>query len=382
LASLHAIALPIVTCFVAIVSYASAGQDSASPAAPEEASAELLDRWKQCVRDLNHDTFAQREEATKMLIRAGRGATGLVVEAFQHGNPEARFRALYVLRANVWSKDPDAADAARSALRQLASSNNVDDAKAAAEVLHTLATAAERQLQHSGARLSRDSQGKVVKVNFAQTKIGDEALRPLVELRPTELDLRFTQVTDQGLEFLRGQTQLEVLNLQATGVTDAGMQHLAGLRRLRSLSVERTAVTDAGLVHFKEFGQLKILFLGGSKIVGPGLAHVEKLPVEYLSFFGSPVDDSVVKHVLRLRNLKSLGFDKTRVTDAGVEPLVALKHLEVLWLDSCPVTDKCVGDLKRLSGLKRLSLTNTALTKTAVAGLQATLKDTDINFSQ
>jgi len=48
--------------------------------------------------------------------------------------------------------------------------------------------------------------------------------RKLSQLR--RLDLDGTQVTDSGLENLRGLTQLRDLNLNGTDVTDAGVQLL------------------------------------------------------------------------------------------------------------------------------------------------------------
>ena len=60
-----------------------------------------------------------------------------------------------------------------------------------------------------------------------------------------------TQVTDAGLEHLKGLTRLQSLDLSGTQVTDAGLEHLKGLTQLQWLSLEGTQVTDAGLEHLK-----------------------------------------------------------------------------------------------------------------------------------
>ena len=60
-----------------------------------------------------------------------------------------------------------------------------------------------------------------------------------------------TQVTDAGLELVKGMTSLDMLSLSSPQVTDAGLEHLKRLTNLRFLSLNDTQVTDAGLEHLK-----------------------------------------------------------------------------------------------------------------------------------
>ena len=55
---------------------------------------------------------------------------------------------------------------------------------------------------------------------------------------------------------LRRLTQLQLLNLAHTQVTDAGLEHLKGLAQLKELNLSYTHVTDAGLEHLKGLTQL------------------------------------------------------------------------------------------------------------------------------
>jgi hypothetical protein len=58
------------------------------------------------------------------------------------------------------------------------------------------------------------------------------------------VDLSASQVTDAGLEHLKGLTNLGVLDLVATQVSDAGLEHLKGLTSLWGLDLSSTQVTD------------------------------------------------------------------------------------------------------------------------------------------
>ena len=59
------------------------------------------------------------------------------------------------------------------------------------------------------------------------------------------------QVTDAGLEHLKGMTKLVKLHFDGQKITDVGMAHLQGLVNLENLNLCRTQITDSGLVHLK-----------------------------------------------------------------------------------------------------------------------------------
>jgi hypothetical protein len=61
------------------------------------------------------------------------------------------------------------------------------------------------------------------------------------------LDLGATQVSDAGLENLKGLTQLQSLDLGGTRVTDAGLNDLKRLTQLKNLFLWRTTVTNEGV---------------------------------------------------------------------------------------------------------------------------------------
>lgn len=330
------------------------------------------------VAALASDEFVHREQATKALAAAGEAAIPFVVAAAKTGDREASYRALVVLDRLATSNEAGTRKAARQALVELSAANDSQVARAAREKLRTFEATAVARLRSSGADVGFQD-GRLWSVSFANHPIGDATLAPLDDLEPGQLNLTRTKVTDETLARLAGQKRLELLNLMATNVTDAGMPHLAGLTAMKTLSVERTEVTDAGLEHLRGFERLKILYLGGSKVVGPGLEHVEHLPIEYLSFAFSQVDDSVVAHVVKLKGLKTLGLDDTEVTDACLPALAALENLEVLWLDNCAITDAGVPHIARLTGLKTLHVQHTRISATGLAELKKALPGTRVN---
>jgi len=55
-----------------------------------------------------------------------------------------------------------------------------------------------------------------------------------------------TQITDAGLDYLGGLTNLEVLDLSDTQITDTGLGHLNGLTNLKLVGLSDTQITLEG----------------------------------------------------------------------------------------------------------------------------------------
>ena len=85
------------------------------------------------------------------------------------------------------------------------------------------------ELEKLGAKITKDDQGQVIRVNLYATRI-----------------------TDAGLVHLKGLTNLQDLKLGGTKITDAGLVHLKGLTNLQELHLSDTQVTDAGLAAMQQ----------------------------------------------------------------------------------------------------------------------------------
>ena len=133
-------------------------------------------------------------------------------------------------------------------------------------------------------------------VNFADVKVGDDALADLDSL-----------------------PQLKVLILSRTKVTDAGLVHVERLSQLTGLMLDDTRVTDAGLQHIRNLRSLEELLLDGTKVTDAGLQHLERLiSLRRLGLIGTQVTDAGLEHLEGLGHLRGITLFNTKVTKAGI----------------------------------------------------------------
>ena len=89
------------------------------------------------------------------------------------------------------------------------------------------------------------------------------------------------EVTDIGLENVKGLTSVRTLLLNNTQITDAGLEHLNVLTNLQTLDVSgglfgRPQVTDAGLEHLRGLTQLRQLNLDDTQVTNEGVEKLKK----------------------------------------------------------------------------------------------------------
>jgi uncharacterized membrane protein/mono/diheme cytochrome c family protein len=117
-------------------------------------------------------------------------------------------------------------------------------------------------------RVALNSPAVRVKGPFGDNKFNDDALSKLEPIANNivELEIGFSDVTDEGLAAVAKMSNLEKLYLQKTSVTDEGIQHLEGLTRLRYLNLYGTQVTDDALDTLVDLPRLKSLFVWETQI--------------------------------------------------------------------------------------------------------------------
>jgi hypothetical protein len=200
-----------------------------------------------------------------------------------------------------------------------------------------------------------------IRVN--RTEFGNVALAELVKKYGEHiwaLDLRHTNVTDQGLRHLEGLTQLAQLTLgnddsrlqlttkaPISPITDAGLVHLKPLTQLISINLCGLPVTDSGLAVLKDLPQLGGLYLSRTKVTGTGLARLKSLPALALIY-----------------------LDNCEITAEGLSSLATASNLQLLSLSGAPLTSKELQSLKGLPRLRQLDITGCGLLDEEVRDLQ------------
>ena len=222
----------------------------------------------------------------------------------------------------------------------------------------------------------------------------DSNLKDLGDLKDLRwLDLINTSITDAGLEYLKGMTELEVLYLNGTRITGAGMVNFKNLKKLRWLELAKTSITDAGLEYLKGLTELEVLYLNGTKITDAGIFNLKDLTglrqlklintsvtdvglenlrdlnqLELLDLRGRPVTNAGLVNIQPLKkNLQQLWLENTRIGDAGLEYLQGFEKLKQLLLDRTLIGDAGLEHIKNLTSITELSLRDTHVTD---AGLE------------
>src|SRR5262245_57663567 len=103
-----------------------------SPADTSGASAKQIAEW---VSRLGAESFQDRDEATRELIRAGREAIEPVSQAAEAGSLEVAARCLTILSVLFTSPDEATRDASRAALEKLAASKSPTASRRARQIL-------------------------------------------------------------------------------------------------------------------------------------------------------------------------------------------------------------------------------------------------------
>ena len=181
-------------------------------------------------------------------------------------------------------------------------------------------------------------------------QITDATLRQINLLKPKQLTLANTPITETGLARLGKMSALKVLCLVDSAVTDAGIIRLKGLTHLEFLTLGGNAeVTDAGLAQLSGFAHLKVLGLSGTQVTDTGLGYLNALVhLELLDLEGTHVTDGGLANLRGLPSLETLSLSDTQVTDAGLAHLTGLKKLNELRVVDTRVTANGAAELERV----------------------------------
>ena len=87
---------------------------------------------------------------------------------------------------------------------------------------------------------------------WESTEANDAWLERLTVLTDLRVLTLYDDVSDAGLEHLKGLSALEELSVGSVEITDVGLMHLTGLAKLQLVQLHCTQVTDEGMDRFRE----------------------------------------------------------------------------------------------------------------------------------
>ncbi len=107
-----------------------------------------------------------------------------------------------------------------------------------------------------------------VSMQIPPVKVTDESLAELQEYAPafSRISLVATDITDEGLYYLQGMTNLRRLFLQKTCIKGEGLVHLKGLDKLEVLGLSHTDVDDQAVLRLMDFPALKQVYLFNTRV--------------------------------------------------------------------------------------------------------------------
>jgi hypothetical protein len=87
---------------------------------------------------------------------------------------------------------------------------------------------------------------QLANLHLKDSNVSDLSMKHLMHIMPglRTLDLRFTAITDEGINTISEHPSIEVLNLVGTRVTDQAVLHVAEMVSLGAVMLEQTSVTE------------------------------------------------------------------------------------------------------------------------------------------
>ena len=185
------------------------------------------------------------------------------------------------------------------------------------------------------------------------------------------LDIRYSNITSQGLFKISKLTELEELSL-GEGITNSGMRVAASLKSLKGLHFAGCSITDASLAKICENLSLEELSLFGEKLSDEGLAHLSKMgTLKYLRIAGDNFTDAGMAHLKDVSSLRILHAGSLMmITDEGIKHLSEhplLERINFHWNRN--ITNESARYLGRMRSLKMLDVIHSQIDDVGVGYL-------------
>jgi Leucine-rich repeat (LRR) protein len=216
------------------------------------------------------------------------------------------------------------------------------------------------------------------------TDAGVAAIKDWKKLK--HLNLHGTKASDTALEHIAGLSSLESLDIGSTQMTDVGLERLTSLSNLAELTMGGNELGDAGLQALRQFPALTYLDLSGRQGTDKNVWTI------VMSTAG--LDPVLSLHNLRELHIgcyaMSVGIEGTKfgeITATAVLPewlermRALLPKLETVRFQGCGrIDDSSIKTLIAMPNLKEADLRGTGLTEKGAAALRAAKPGLKISF--
>lgn len=127
----------------------------------------------------------------------------------------------------------------------------------------------------STSNLSNQFAKSLTSLNFSNTLITDQTLLNISECTHLQfLHLSGNQITDEGIPFLRTDSNIDRIWLNNTLISDKSLDHISKMINLESLDLSNTNITDDGIKKLIKLINLEQLYLNNTNITDKCIPHL------------------------------------------------------------------------------------------------------------
>lgn len=200
-------------------------------------------------------------------------------------------------------------------------------------------------------------QGIGLKINYELS----EDFSPLKEIDPKlimQFDANEFPLTDKQLSLLSQMPNMALLKLARTDLSDSGVDYLKGMKHLKSLDMRCTLVTSKGVEKACTYcPELQNLNLAKNALDDKSIPAISKLRrLRSLNLSSCNQRGSNLELLGNLTDLTGLDLCNNKISDRNIKKLSAIKSLEELDLMDNPITYQGLKELKPLKNLKKITL--------------------------
>ncbi|MCB9468003.1 MAG: protein kinase [Candidatus Obscuribacterales bacterium] len=198
-------------------------------------------------------------------------------------------------------------------------------------------------------------------------RLTDDQIKVLQRIKPVRLELAHASFDNQQLESLKD-FPLIILDLRGTDITDEGIEKLRSIKTLRTLVLEDCQkIGHRGFKALSTLENLEVLSLRNTKVSDvdvEALLPLKEMKLLYISK-SEAITDRAVDTVLKFEQLISLRIGSTSLTKAGIEKLQKHPNLSFLGLRDLSIDDEKMPS-QFAEGLTMLDLSGNPFSDTSL----------------